>query len=142
MRVNRFNQSCVVAGLLLCTAICQAQTFDMSWHTIDGGGATFSTGGVFEIGGTIGQPDAGIMTGGVFTVVGGFWCGAAAANPCTLPGDLESDRDVDLTDLATLLANFGAQSGGTPTNGDIDGDQDVDLTDLATLLANFGSVCP
>ena len=32
--------------------------FDLSWHTIDGGGG-YSVGGTFELNGTIGQPDAG-----------------------------------------------------------------------------------
>lgn len=32
-----------------------------------------STGGEFELSGTIGQPDAGKMSGGDFTLTGGFW---------------------------------------------------------------------
>lgn len=55
------------------------------------------------------------------------------------PGDVDGDNDVDLTDLASLLTNFGASGSGLP--GDIDGDDDVDLTDLATLLTNFGLTC-
>ena len=52
-----------------------AQPFSIDWHTIDGGGGT-STGGVFTITGTIGQPDAsGALTGGVYSVTGGFWPG-------------------------------------------------------------------
>lgn len=61
------------------------------------------------------------------------------APPC--PGDVNGDGSVNLTDLATLLANFGIPSGATRSQGDLDGDGDVDLTDLATLLANFGTVC-
>lgn len=49
-----------------------AQTYSIDWFTIDGGGGT-STGGVFSVTGTIGQPDAGKMSGGNFTVNGGFW---------------------------------------------------------------------
>jgi len=56
-----------------------------------------------------------------------------------IPGDLDGDGDVDLTDLAVLLANFGTLTGATYEQGDIDGDGDVDLADLATLLANFGT---
>jgi hypothetical protein len=62
--------------------------------------------------------------------------------PCNLPADLDQDQDVDLSDLATLLAHFGVQSGATLAQGDIDGDHDVDLSDLATLLAQFGQSCP
>src|SRR5690606_5636596 len=32
-----------------------------------------STGGVYSVSGTIGQPDAGTMSGGNFTLNGGFW---------------------------------------------------------------------
>lgn len=49
-----------------------AQTYSIDWYTIDGGGGT-STGGVYSVSGTIGQPDAGHMSGGNFTVDGGFW---------------------------------------------------------------------
>lgn len=50
-----------------------AQTFTIPWHTIDGGGGT-STGGVFTVRGTIGQPDAGgPHTNGIYSVTGGYW---------------------------------------------------------------------
>jgi len=47
--------------------------YAITWHTIDGGGDT-STGGVYSISGTIGQPDAGAtMTNGQYAITGGFW---------------------------------------------------------------------
>lgn len=50
-----------------------AQHFSIDWSTIDGGGST-STGGVYTVSGTIGQPDAGgPMTNGQYSVTGGFW---------------------------------------------------------------------
>lgn len=50
-----------------------AQNYSVDWFTIDGGGGT-SSGGVYSLSGTIGQPDAGAtMTGGQYTLVGGFW---------------------------------------------------------------------
>lgn len=65
----------VTLGLLI-GALCgdaRAQSFSIPWHTIDGGGGT-STGGVYAVSGTIGQPDAGgSLTGGQFSVTGGFW---------------------------------------------------------------------
>lgn len=40
---------------------------------MDGGG-DMSGGGVYSVSGTVGQPDAGpILTGGNFSVTGGFW---------------------------------------------------------------------
>ena len=59
-------------GLCLCGAAVPAQTFSIDWFSIDGGGGT-STGGVYSVSGTIGQADAGHMSGGNFTLEGGFW---------------------------------------------------------------------
>jgi len=78
----------LVAGLLALTALAfrQAQHvalaqsgngYDLRWNTVDGGGYTLSvsTDGVYALGGTIGQPDAGIMSdsSGTYTLRGGFW---------------------------------------------------------------------
>ncbi len=54
-----------------------------------------------------------------------------------LPGDLDGDCDVDLSDLATLLASYHIDEGG-----DVDGDGDTDLADLSFLLSNYGQECP
>jgi hypothetical protein len=70
-----------VAFLLAAATSALAQSgggYDLSWGTIDGGGATFGTGGGYSLGGTIGQPDAGAMSGGVYTEGGGFWAGVKA----------------------------------------------------------------
>lgn len=52
--------------------------YDLSWWTVDGGGGTAS-GGSYTLVGTIGQPDAGVLTGGNYTLGGGFWGGGVAA---------------------------------------------------------------
>lgn len=60
---------------------------------------------------------------------------------CSLSGDLDGDHAVNLSDLATLLANFGRADAPGAAAGDVDRDGDVDLSDLATLLASFGAAC-
>jgi hypothetical protein len=68
--------------LALLVAVTYAQVgggFDLSWNTVDGGGGTFSTGGGYSLGGTIGQPDAGVLSGGGYTINGGFWSGIDSA---------------------------------------------------------------
>lgn len=128
--------ACLVSLMAIPAASAQ---YDLSWYTIDGGGAMFSTGGSFSLGGTIGQPDAGVMSGGTFTLSGGFWPGAS--NPCELLADLDNDGDVDIGDLAQMLSHFGTASGATFSDGDVDGDGDVDIGDLAFLLSVFGTSC-
>ena len=49
------------------------QNYSIDWSTTDGGGGT-STGGVYSVSGTIGQPDAGgPLTNGPYALTGGFW---------------------------------------------------------------------
>ena len=59
-----------------------------------------------------------------------------------LVGDLDHDGDVDLADLAQLLAHYGMTGGATYEDGDLDADGDVDLSDLAGLLAHYGVPVP
>lgn len=64
---------------LVCTPALRAQ-LAINWFTVDGGGGT-SGGGDYVVSGTIGQPDAGAtMSGGGFSVSGGFW-GFVAVTP-------------------------------------------------------------
>ena len=76
--------------VLVGPVMAQSGGYDLTWSTIDGGGATFSTGGSYSLGGSIGQPDAGILSGGSYTLNGGFW-GSTEVNykiylPLTLKG--------------------------------------------------------
>jgi len=62
---------CLVAGLGSLHAT--AQTYAIDWYKVAGGGGT-STGGIYEVSGTIGQPDAsGAISGGNFAITGGYW---------------------------------------------------------------------
>ncbi len=60
-------------------AAAGATGFDLCWWTVDGGGHTWSTGGGYQLGGTIGQPDAGLLAGSGYTLGGGFWRGGETA---------------------------------------------------------------
>jgi hypothetical protein len=62
-----------LAALFALVVSASAQSYSIDWYTTDGGGGT-STGGVYSVSGTIGQPDAsGAMTGGNYSMTGGFW---------------------------------------------------------------------
>lgn len=126
---RRVGVLCLVgAGLVL------AQEFDLSRHTIDGGGVMRSTGGAFELSGTIGQPDAGAMTGGAFSLTGGFWFPLIA-------GDADEDGGVTLFDLELLTACMTGEAAGPPTapciSFDEDRDNDVDLRDAGNFQRVF-----
>ena len=65
--------------ILLCLlALCSclpvwAQQYSIDWYKISGGGGT-SSNGQYAVSGTIGQHDAGgPMTGGNYSLTGGFW---------------------------------------------------------------------
>ena len=83
--------------------------YDLSWSSVDGGGATFSTGGSYELGGTIGQLDAGVLTGGTYSLEGGFWGGAEGASPTPTATATPSS-----TSTATITATPSPTSTGVP----------------------------
>ena len=83
-----FDFECLV---FLSSVSAAAQNYSIDWYTIDGGGGT-STGGVYSVSGTIGQPDAGgPMTNGQYSVTGGFWA---------LPTAVQTTRRTDAHDCS------------------------------------------
>ncbi len=67
----------VLISLLLVAgaAYAQATGYTLPWWTADGGGGTSSAAGSYTLSGTIGQPDAGSLSGGNYRLEGGFWNG-------------------------------------------------------------------
>ena len=78
----------VLMSLMLAwSALAQSQpadTYSITWYTIDGGGGT-SGNGNYSLQGTIGQPDAGALSNGTYTLVGGFWGGTVVQYRTLLP---------------------------------------------------------
>ena len=124
----------VLIPLIILVGFAAADDFELSRSTIDGGGAMSNSGADFELAGTIGQPDAGILSGGEFELSGGFWFPLA-------PTDCNSDGAVDLFDYGDVEPCLSGPDGGLlfPDCNcfDVDGDSDVDLSDLARLQAEF-----
>lgn len=54
-----------------------------------------------------------------------------------IPGDFDSDNDVDGADFVVWQTNFPKQTGGTLATGDSDGDGDVDGADFVVWQTHF-----
>ncbi|HAV62687.1 MAG TPA: hypothetical protein DCY13_10010 [Verrucomicrobiales bacterium] len=74
-KLTTFLSAAAMATLLAASG--NAQTYSIDWYSIDGGGGT-SSGGGYTVTGTIGQPDAGKLTGGNYELIGGFMSIVAA----------------------------------------------------------------
>jgi hypothetical protein len=61
------------------SAGANAAGYTIPWSNVSGGGATFSTGNGWRLGGTAAQADAGARTGGGYVLEDGFW-GASPAH--------------------------------------------------------------
>ena len=63
-----------ISAVILLLGVCNSRAqYSIDWYKVAGGGGT-STGGVYSVSGTIGQPDAGgPLTNGQYAVTGGFW---------------------------------------------------------------------
>ena len=74
------KKTTLLIGLML-PSLCLAQSYSIDWYKIAGGGGT-SSNGQYTVSGTIGQHDAGgPMTGGGYSLTGGFWALYAVQTP-------------------------------------------------------------
>ena len=71
------------AALVSVTAAQSGSGYDLSWHTLDGGG--LSAGGGYSLAGALGQADAGRLAGGDYSLSGGFLAGAVNLRAVYLP---------------------------------------------------------
>ncbi|MCB9851685.1 MAG: hypothetical protein H6819_01210 [Phycisphaerales bacterium] len=132
----------LLALAVIALSQARADDFDLSWHTVDGGGG-YSAGGDFELEGTIGQTDAGpadgAIVGGAFELTGGFW---QASTACNCPGDMNGDGNRNGLDISQFVSCV--VDGGGCSCADIDGANGVTVDDIAAfadyLLA--GATCP
>lgn len=123
----------ITTVLSLTIATAPAQQFDLSWHSIDAGGVIKSNGGAFELSGTIGQPDAGVLSGGIFELTGGFWFEIP-------PTDCNEDGAVNLLDHSSLTDCLSGPIGSVPAACDcfdVNGNGSVDLRDFALSQIEF-----
>lgn len=115
--------------------------FSLDWFTHDGGGGVSSS-GTLQVVGTIGQPDAGTLTGGTFELQGGFMSGTPLMLP-DCPADVDGSGHVGINDFLAVLAEWGCTSGCTADTSGPEGvpDDMVGIHDFLAVLANWG-LCP
>lgn len=116
--------------------------FDLSWHTIDGGGGA-SSGGPYSISGTVGQADANSaaapMSGGSFEIVGGFW--TVALDICTCPGDMDANGLRNGRDIQQFVNCILASTDGCSC-ADVDGSGSLTSGDITVFVGNLLSSAP
>jgi hypothetical protein len=123
----------VAAGSLAPAHAQMGPNVDLSWSTIDGGGAA-STGAAFTLTGTIGQPDAGTMTASSFELSGGFWGGGP---PACYP-DCNADSVLTVADFGCFQTKFVS---GDPY-ADCNGDGVRTVADFGCFQTKFVAGCP
>jgi len=125
----------LAAACLGSTAFnASAQPDDISWKTIANGGGTLTDqpSGGFRLTGTIGQHTLGVMTGGSFEMVGGFWAEDASAF-CL--ADFNQDLEVNPDDLADFIGCYFALP--ACDRADYNEDGTINPDDLADYIGDY-----
>lgn len=143
MKTN-FNIATVVlltvAAMSLAPTVAGAQDYELSSFTVSGGGG-FVVGGTFEMDTIIGQHDAGTeMTGGDYTVVGGF---LGDFSVVAVIGDANDDgvfNNADIASFVLALTNLVAYQAMFPKVDpdiilDMNGDGVFNNADIAGFVA-------
>jgi hypothetical protein len=134
MQCKRRKTVLAAAVAVSVAAGATGEDFELNRTTVDGGGEMFISGGDFELSRTIGQPDAGALSGGDFTIWGGFWFPQ-------VPADCNIDGGIDLYDYAAFEACMSGPEDGPLELAcvcfDLDGDDDVDLEDMGAFQRSF-----
>jgi hypothetical protein len=78
MKTHLLTILALAAGLLAPAPLFAQYAVD--WFTVDGGGGR-SGGGAYQLSGTAGQPDAGVLAVGADLLVGGYWSVALDGPP-------------------------------------------------------------
>ena len=127
---------CLRCLFLFSVSLVHAQQYSIDWHTLDGGGGT-STGGVYAVTGTIGQPDASAqpMTGGNFTLSGGFW---SLLSVVQTPG--APLLTISMTSSNTVLVSWPAPSTGFNLQVNTNSLASVNWSNVASGLQDNGTL--
>lgn len=147
-RITTIVARVAMSFLLLATGLAVADDFDLDWWTVDDGGGMWTRGGEYLLSGTIGQPDAGVMTGGGYELTGGFWL-AAPVGPTICRGDTNCNGSIDYADInpfvkaLTSLSQWQARYPYCPwQNLDVNGDGEVSYGDINPFVKKLQDPAP
>lgn len=128
-----------LALLFAATSTAAAQTYQITSHTIDGGGTSNLSGGVFMLSGTIGQPDAGgPLVGGILELHGGFWPGVIGRPPCL--ADLAAPfGTLNFFDVATYISFYNAADPAADLAAPFGS---FNFFDVAAFIGFYNAGCP
>ncbi len=140
--MNRKRQTTiriVMALLMVSVGVAAADDLTIDWYTVDGGGEMRSTGGDYELSGTIGQPDAGEMFAEPYTLSGGFW----VAPPCWCLADINNDGLRNGEDIQAFLDCL-FLTGANCACADLQTDGILDMEDVAEFVDGllYDEPCP
>ncbi len=123
-----------LTGAAAASAAALARPLEINWCTIDGGGGT-SAAGTLSLSGTIGQHDAGVMSGATFTLLGGFWPGP---EPHSCYPDCNGVGGLTIADFGCFQTKFVA---GDPY-ADCNGVGGLTIADFGCFQTKFVAGCP
>ncbi len=86
------------------------------------------------------QGDTGYMSPLISETMDLYYVAHAPQPGTTMPGDFDSDDDVDGSDFLAWQQGLGFPNGAALSDGDADGDGGVDSDDLELWQANYGTV--
>jgi hypothetical protein len=83
MKPSRAIAYGIAVAVTASAAAMMTGVYEIRWWTSDAGGG-FSEGGPYDVGVDFGQVDYRVMSGGPYTIAGGFWPGAAEVGDPTI----------------------------------------------------------
>lgn len=138
----------LVLGLMAPRALAQVE---IDWQTVDGGGVVSMSAGAFELTGSVGQPDASVLSAGIqntpseIILAGGFWS-LDTAPFCV--ADIDRSGFVDSDDYVLFVQAFsdGCFGSGNPNLGcsysaDFDRSGFIDSDDFVAFVDAFSEGC-
>ena len=138
MRTAHLLATVAIAAFTQVSAAQSGGPYTITTWTVDGGGISNASGGVYTLSGTIGQHDAGpAISAGAFSIEGGFWPAAISVTPCL--ADFNGDGFVNFFDISNFIAAYNVQS---PT-ADVAAPFGVwNFFDISAFIAAYNAGCP